>query len=294
VRLAVIGAGAVGAVTAAAAAGHDVTVCARTPISSLTLSCAEGSPFPAGALPVRLVSAPGVFAGAPVDVVFVTVKATDVGSCRPWLEALCAPSTLVVAVQNGLDHAGRFAGLVPAGTEVVPGLAYLAAERLGPGSVRHLSGSLLIVPSASAGAVGRALPLMKVRGREDMVTACWQKLLGNLVANPLTALTMRRIEVIGEPGMADLARGLLREAVAVGRAEGAEISEDDIEPMVAGTAQYGSETGSSMLYDRLAGRPTEHQFLTGEIVRRGAAHGIDVPLSAAVLALLEAIDRGRS
>jgi 2-dehydropantoate 2-reductase len=293
VRLAVIGAGAIGAVTAAAAAGDEVTVCTRTPIDSLTLSCAEGSPFPSGVLPVLLAPAPGALSGAPVDVVFVTVKATDVGSCRPWLDALCAPSTLVVAVQNGLDHAARFAGPVPAGTEVVPGLAYLAAERLGPGSVRHLSGSLMIVPSSCAGTVGTALPLMKVRGSDDMITACWKKLLGNLVANPLTALTMRRIDVIGEPGMSDLARGLLREAVAVGRAEGAAISDDDIEPIVVGTAQYGSETGSSMLYDRIAGRPTEHQFLTGEVVRRGAAHGIDVPLSAAVLALLEAIDRGR-
>ena len=64
-----------------------------------------------------------------------------------------------------------------------------------------------------------------------------------------------------------------------------------IDPMVEGTAQYGPETGSSMLYDRMAGRPMEHQFLTGEVVRRGAALGIPTPLNAGILALLEAIDR---
>lgn len=51
---------------------------------------------------------------------------------------------------------------------------------------------------------------------------------------------------------------------------------------------------SSMLYDRLAGQPLEHQHLTGEVVRRADAHGIPVPLNAAMLALLEALDRVRT
>jgi 2-dehydropantoate 2-reductase len=56
-------------------------------------------------------------------------------------------------------------------------------------------------------------------------------------------------------------------------------------------AGFGPETASSMLYDRLAGRPLEHQHLTGEVVRRGADHGILVPVNAALLALLDAIDQ---
>jgi 2-dehydropantoate 2-reductase len=61
-----------------------------------------------------------------------------------------------------------------------------------------------------------------------------------------------------------------------------------------GAGRYGDQTGSSMLYDRLAGRPLEHQFLTGEVVRRGQARGLPVPLNAAMLALLDAIDAGRA
>jgi 2-dehydropantoate 2-reductase len=49
-----------------------------------------------------------------------------------------------------------------------------------------------------------------------------------------------------------------------------------------------------MLYDRLAGRPLEHQYLTGEVVRRAETHGIQVPLNAAILALLDALDQGGS
>ena len=287
-KVAVVGAGGVGMVVAAAgvAAGSDVTVCVRSPVPSLQLVDADG----VETVPARVVSDPSELDG-PFDLVFFTVKAPDTAGAAGWLSALAGPSSLVVAVQNGLDHEARLAPHVPDGTPVVPALAYFGAERLGPGRVRRFEGRLLQVPTPHAERVAAAVDL-KVKGTDDMLTASWRKLLANVIANPLTCLTMRRIDVMGEPGIADLARGLLAETVAVGRAEGAHLSEDDIEPMVAGTAQYGTAVGSSMLYDRLAGRPLEHQYITGEVVRRGARHGIPTPLSSAVLALLEALDAG--
>lgn len=281
---AVIGAGAIGAVICNAA-DDGVLLCVRSPIDGLEVVGDGWSSEPA----VTIVTSPSSVDG-PADVVFLTVKATDTASAAGWLRALCSADTVLVMVQNGLDHAVRVAGLVPEGCVVVPGLAYVAAERLSAGRVRHLAGSLLIVPSSAVPPVAAAVPGLKVRGTDDVTTASWQKLLGNLVANPITALTMRRITVMGEPGIAELARGLLQEAVAVGRAEGAALEDSLVGQIVEGTAQYGPDTGSSMLYDRLAGRPMEHQFLTGEVVRRGLAAGIPTPLNSAVLALLSAID----
>jgi 2-dehydropantoate 2-reductase len=269
------------------AAGAEVILCVRTPIPSLSVLDPDGSWSEVAA---RIVSSPAEV-GAPVDVVFVTVKATETAGAAPWLAALCSSATLVVAVQNGLDHAWRWAPYTPAGVSVVAGLAYMAAERLSAGRVRHLAGGRLVVPASAVSLVAAAVPGLRVRGRDDMVTASWEKLLGNLVANPITALTMRRIEVMLSPGIPELAHGILREAVAVGRASGASLDDSLVDRIVAGTAQYGADTGSSMLYDRLAGRHLEHQYLTGEVVRRGADLGIPTPLNSAVLALLEAIDR---
>ncbi len=291
-RIAVIGAGALGAVLAdaAAGAGHAVELCVRTPISRLVLVRNGEELTPA----LRISTSPDEIDG-PADVVFLTVKATDTAGAAGWLAALCGPGRPVVAVQNGLDHRSRLAPYLPEGTPVAPGLAYLAAERLGEGRVRHLAGNLLMVPSTHRELVAAALSDggLEVRGVDDMVTASWRKLLGNLVANPLTALTMRRIGVVREPAMEDLARRILVEAVAVGRAEGADLPEELVEQVVVGTARYGEETGSSMLYDRMAGRPLEHRFLTGEVVRRGAAHAIPTPVNSTLLALLEAVDPGR-
>jgi 2-dehydropantoate 2-reductase len=292
-RVAVVGAGAIGIVLAAAGcdAGHEVTVCARSPVSRLSLKRRDTTREVAA----QVVSEPSHLDDAgSVDVVWLTTKAGDTAGAAPWFERLCGTNTLVAVAQNGLDHEARVAPYLPDGW-VVPALAYIAAERTGPGQVTHLAGDRIVVPvgeaetrlsAAVAGDGG-----LVVRGVTDIRQASWRKLLGNLVANPITALTMRRIDVMEDPGIAELARGLLVEAVEVARAEGTALSEDDIETVLAGTGQYGSRTGSSMLYDRLAGLPLEHQYLTGEVVRRAETHGIPVPLNAAILALLDALDR---
>ncbi len=292
-QVAVIGGGAIGAVLAdaAAASGNQVRLCVRTPIQRLVVIRDGEQLEPA----LEILSHPGQVP-APADVVFLTVKATDNAGAAGWLDRLVGPSTLVVVAQNGLDHQSRLAPYLRPATTVVPCLAYLAAERLDAGKVRHMNGNLLVVPTRSAKRVGEAVGPggMKVQGSDDMHTAEWQKLLGNLAANPITALTMRRIDVVTEPGIAELVRGLLTEAAEVARADGAAIGADDVDRVISGMARYGPEPGSSMLYDRLAGRPLEHQYLTGEVVRRGAAHHIGTPLNSAVLALLDALDRSRA
>jgi 2-dehydropantoate 2-reductase len=291
-QVAVIGAGAIGTVLAAAAcdAGQQVTLCARTPIQSVVLE-RDGK---GRTLPVTVATDPADPDLAPADVVWVATKVGDTAGAAPWLARVCGADTLVAVAQNGLDQDTRLAAFTPS-EWVVPALTYIAAERLQPGRIVHLAGDRVVVPAGEAETLlSRTTTGLVVRGVQDMRTASWRKLLGNLVANPITTLTLRRIGVMKEPGIEDLARGLLLEAVQVGRAEGALLSDQDVAAVLAGTGQYGERTGSSMLYDRLAGLPLEHQYLTGEVVRRAETHGIPVPLNAAILALLDALDPGGS
>jgi 2-dehydropantoate 2-reductase len=197
-----------------------------------------------------------------------------------------------VAAQNGLERADALRPLLPAG-EVIPALLYIGAERVAPGRVAHHAGNRVVVPAGQAGQ--RVADLLagsplEVSQSGDFATAAWRKLLGNVVANPITALTMRRTDVLRDPAVAELARGLLREAVAVARADGAALADDEVERVMTGTGQYGSRTGSSMLYDRLAGRPLEWEAITGEVVQRATRYGVDAPLNSAILALLQALD----
>jgi 2-dehydropantoate 2-reductase len=290
VNVAVIGAGAIGTVLAAAAhdAGQQVTVCVRTPVPKLVLE-RDGEER---SLSVAIATHPPDPALAPADVVWVATKVGDTASAAPWLSRLCGTRTLVAAAQNGLDQDVRLAPFSPS-EWVVPALTHIAAERLQPGRIVHRAGNRVVVPAGEAVTLlSRTTAGLAVRGVEDMRTACWQKLLGNVVANPITTLTLRRIGVMADPGIEELARGLLAEAVQVGQADGARLDSGDVAAALARTGHYGNRTGSSMLYDRLAGLPLEHQYLTGEVVRRAETHGIPVPLNAAILALLGALDLG--
>jgi 2-dehydropantoate 2-reductase len=58
---------------------------------------------------------------------------------------------------------------------------------------------------------------------------------------------------------------------------------------------YSGELGTSMYFDRLAGRHLEIEALTGAVVAAGARHGVPTPLNRAFLALLRAVsDAGGS
>jgi 2-dehydropantoate 2-reductase len=286
-RVAVVGVGAIGSVLAAgaSAAGHEVVLRVRSPIDSLEVQSD-------GVWSLVRASVSSSPAGPVADVVFLTVKMTDTASAAPHLAALCGPETLTVVVQNGLDHRERVRPFMPSDAgPVSPALAYVAAERIAPGRVHHGGGNLLVVPTEHEKAVAAALgQAMQVKGTDDIVTATWLKLLGNVAANPLTAITRRHMDVLRSPGMPELARAMIDEAARVGQAEGAVLSDADVERTWGRLSGYGAETGTSMLYDRLAGRPTEYRHLTGEVVRRGAIHGIDVPANEIVLAFLRALE----
>jgi Ketopantoate reductase PanE/ApbA C terminal len=113
------------------------------------------------------------------------------------------------------------------------------------------------------------------------ITAAWRKMLGNVAANPVTALTRAGRRCCGEPEVRELVRVLLAEAVAVGLAEGARLGPEDVpEDVSAKLAFYDrfrGEVGSSMLYDRLSGRELENELLSGVITKLGRLLGVPTP-----------------
>lgn len=292
-QVAVIGGGGLGSLFAARAAvcGADVTVCVRTPIDTLRLDGLLGD----GEVPARLVTSPD--AVGPTEWVFLTTKAYDTESAVPWLDALVDPDSTLVVVQNGVDQVERLRPLVPATVPIIPTLAYVSVEPLAPGQFIHRVGNLVIVPEDEA--TERLAALLADAGFDlrrdpDFRTAAWRKFLGNLVGNPITALTLRRVDVIREPGIQELIRRMLEEAIAVGIAEGAKLDDGDVERTFEAFRNFsGGETGSSMLFDRFAGRRIEHELMSGYIVRAGRRHGIPTPVHDVLWPLLEAIDGRR-
>jgi 2-dehydropantoate 2-reductase len=289
--VAVVGLGSIGGAAAgclAAAGRHDVIACMRQPIERLTLDGPSGTVT----VPLAVVTDPAQ--AKPVDWVLLCTKTHQTAAAAPWLKHLCTPSTRVAVLQNGIDHVARVAPLVQ-GATVVPVIVYYNGERLAPDHVRLRQGanSDFVVPNDDAGHAFADLfagtPL-RVQLGDDFVTLAWRKLLVNAVASPVTALTLQRQAVLRRPDVQALCLKLLDEAIAVGRAEGAKLADDEAARTLATLFTFSGELGTSMYFDRLAGRPLEVEALTGAIVAAAARHHIPTPLNGALLTLLRAIN----
>jgi 2-dehydropantoate 2-reductase len=78
------------------------------------------------------------------------------------------------------------------------------------------------------------------------------------------------------------------ECVAVGRAEGARLPDGLADEIAADLARMPPDLGTSMLFDREAGRELEWQVRNGVIQRLGAKHRIATPVSDVIVPLLAA------
>jgi len=285
-QVAMVGPGSVGLFFAAhlAAAGHDVVACARRPFDRYLVESETHAVDTAA----TVLTDPAAHTSGPVPWVFVAVKAHQTEGAAGWLDRLCGPDTRVVVAQNGIEH-DRVVPFVN-GATVIPAVVYCGARLIEPGHVTHHQSAHLVVPAgddtdALVELFADALP--EIRPTDDFATPLWLKLSLNVMANGLTALTRRTQMVFAEPGIERAALRLLKETFTVGRAEGADLDDALAEKIVAGVVKRGIP-GTSMYYDTVAGRPTEHDAIHGAALRAAERHGIDVPSVAMVHALLDA------
>ena len=288
--VAVVGLGSIGGIVVGClrdADRHDVIVCTRKPIERLVLE------RPEGAVDVSLHALHDPARAQRVDWVFLCTKGHQTPSATPWLGRLCDSATRVAVLQNGIGHIARISPLV-AGAAVIPAIVYFNGERLGPDRVRlrHAGQHDLAVADDGDGEAFAQLfhgtPLRIVLS-SDFATLAWRKLLINAVANPVTALTLQRQAVFRRADVHALCIAILDEAVAVARADGARLADDESERTMATLLTYPPEAGTSMYFDRLAGRALEVEALTGAIVAAGERLGLATPLNRMLLTLLRAV-----
>ena len=288
-KVAVVGAGAIGGTFGVRLCRtHDVTFCVRTPFERLRVET------PSGAYdePVRCATVPAQVGR--VDWVLLAVKGHQTAGAAPWLKALAGPGTVIAVMQNGVEHVERTAPFAH-GAEVLPMVVNCPADRLGPGRmVQNLHAGL----QPQDGEAGRGLAGLfegtdvKVTLQKDIVTALWTKLCANLAGGPVTALTGQPRGVMRRPDVAALAKTLVRECAEAGRAAGAKIPDDIHETAVATIAGHPPHLSTSMLQDRLAGRPLEADPFTGAVIRAGEKYGVPTPATRVIHPLLMALNGG--
>lgn len=290
-RIAIVGVGAIGGVTAALlqqAGGHELLLCTRRSMSGLSVETPDG-----------LVNVDATFVTDPsetfdVDWVIVATKAYDVAGAAKWLERLCRKGAPVAVLQNGVEHRERFAPYV-AIEKILPVMVDCPAERQAPDRIRQRGVMHLKVPDNVLGRdfvglfAGTKADATVV---PDFLSVVWRKLCFNS-AGVLSALVLQPAGVVRGEALGEVALQIIRECAAVARAEGAQLEEDVADVVLAAQRAAPADSINSMLADRQAGRLVEIDARNGVIVRLGRKHGIATPANSMAVALMEAmIQRG--
>jgi len=303
-RVAIVGAGAMGGVWAArlSAAGTPVAVVDVSPnvvaaiaTDGLVLQTRDGTET---ARPQATTRPEDL---GPCDVVFFFVKAHHTASAAQFARPLVGSSTTVVSLQNGWGNADVLADTYPP-EQIVVGVTYHSATVIAPGRVAHTGkGATYLGPYVAGSPLDRAVVVCQLLGAAGIDTTVtpqvkaevWKKLILNAATLPTAALTRLSAGDLAQPGpMLDLVDALAAEAVQVARAQGYAIDLAEQTERIHAVLAGAGAGKASMLQDAEARRKTEIEVINGAVVRAAEKVGMDVPLNRAMVALIGGLERG--
>jgi 2-dehydropantoate 2-reductase len=304
-RIAVLGAGGVGGYYGGtlARAGHAVALLARG--SHLDALRARGlevrTPEERFTVAVEASDDPKSFGSC--DVAIVAVKTYSLAEIAPAARLLAASGAAVLPLLNGVEAADR---LIESGVPeslVLGGLTQVSVLKVGPGVVERKSSFQKVAVGERRGMpserVRRIVDAFRQAGAEarvsdDILADLWRKFafIASMAAG--CGLARAPIGVVRDApyGKLLLARAV-REVLAVARARGLSLAEDEEAKILAFIDGLGGGMKPSFLLDLEAGGPNELDDLSGAVARLGREARVETPVHDTATAALSAAVKGR-
>jgi len=297
-RIVIMGAGGLGGYFGArlAAVGNDVAFVARGAhlgamrASGLVVRSARGD-----LNLTRITATDDPSTLDPADLVLIGVKLWDTEAAATAVKPLVRPGTAVVSFQNGIDK-DEVLGRILGREAVIGGTAQISVVIASPGVIAH-TGTLakLIIGEPDNRRTPRieaVLAALQAAGIDaeiaaDIRLSTWQK-FAFLVAVSACTTSMRQPigPIRGNPQTRAFLRDVMREAVAVGQAQGVPLPDDFADARLAQIDTLPAEMTSSMHGDLTRGNRLEVPWLSGAVAALGGQTGVPTPLNRAVFDIL--------
>lgn len=306
-KIAVIGAGAIGGLVGArlALAGEEVTFIVRganlaairdNGIKLIEMSGEEK-------VASQVLALDDYDAAGKQDLVILALKAHQVDAVSAQIGKLFGPDTVVVTMQNGIPfwyfhrHGGEFDGRtvhsVDAGGDLARSIppervlgcvVYPAAELVAPGVIKHIEGTRFPLGELDGTASERVRAVsacfenagFKSPVLDNIRAEIWLKLWGNVSFNPISALAHSTlVDICQHPLSRELAAAMMREAEAVATRLGITFRVT-LDRRIEGAEKIGKHK-TSMLQDVEAGRGLEIDALVGSVIELARMTGTPTP-----------------
>lgn len=217
------------------------------------------------------------------------------------MERISGPDSWIVCLQNGLGHVEKLLQLVDL-NQLWLSVTTEGALRISPAEVAHTGkgmtwlGSPVETVSPEALAKQKKwLNCLELAGfrtslSKNITSRVWQKLLINAVINPLTAiLQVTNGELPSRQDAYLLMRMLFEESEELAAKLKIELAADVWE-QILDVCRRTAGNRSSMLQDITAGRRTEIEAISGELLRRAEEVGHPMKVTETVYRLVKALD----
>ena len=314
-KVAVLGAGAIGAYVGAALhrGGTDVHLVARGAHLEAIRENGVQVISPRGDFTARTPATDDPTEIGPVDYVFLGLKANSYASCGELIAPLLHGDTTIVAAQNGIPwwyfhgltgpyEGQRIESVDPDGAvsrtlpveQAVGCVVYCSTELDGPGQVRHLEGTRFSIGEPAGPVSQRCLDFseamvaggLKCPVEEDIRQDIWIKLLGNAAFNPISALSRATMaEIAGHSGTRATVALMMEESLQIAGALGCH-PDISVAKRIEGAERVGDHK-TSMLQDLERGRPLELDVILSAVVELADLTGTPAPTLRSVHAVTD-------
>jgi 2-dehydropantoate 2-reductase len=302
-KFAVIGAGPVGAIVAAflTRGGYEVTLCDVIPAllepaldPGILIEGADQLQEKVAKTTTRIDD----LVNDPPDVIMVTVKATALPLIASALEDFVGEGRYVVSWQNGIDTELVLANNLGA-RSVMRGVVNYGCVPVKPAHVRiafhhrpHFIQELDPRSREAAIGIGQVFTEcgLDTEHTDQIANKVWRKAVLNACMNPICAVTGKTmVETIIDPILFNLVEALIKEGVAVARANEFFLG-SDFYPYCIDYIKNAGNHKPSMLQDIEAGRRTEIDYINGKIVEYGHQAGMATPYNTMIRGLVKALE----
>jgi len=225
--------------------------------------------------------------------ILLTTKAYDVARAVTGIKSMLRDDTVILVLQNGLGIEDIVGKVVEGKAEVVRGLVTLAAEFFELGEISFWQGETFLESTQTSERIAGVFNESGLRAKiaNDLQEEIWKKLIVNCVVNPLTAILQVRNSEILVDSLKEIRHKIIKECIAVGKAEGIGFEsnlEERIERKIAGYTNY-----SSMCQDLMKRKKTEIDFLNAKIVELGRKHDIPTSVNETLVGLIRFLEAQR-
>lgn len=225
-----------------------------------------------------------------LDWLIVCLKEHQFAEAKSYFAHLVDKTTKVVVIRNGLRLTEPLLPFLKSNNLLACQID-CPTERLAEGNFKQLRDAILYVPQNElANEFSTLLPDLSIRQEADFKTASWKKLIESAAIGAITSLLGETCHIFKHAHLVELYRKLVQESLAIAQADGAQIDAGFTAVLIERLKNYPPDKGSSMLTDRLTGKPIELGAKSGVIVRLGQEYGLPTPLHGFVVDLLSVVN----